>query len=534
MNIELQSRALRRLASHLVTDDVAADDLVQDVWVDAIRNPPHGGAPSGPWLRTVLRNRRVTNLRSDERRARREQHADPPIPPPSAERIQIARELLEHLAALPEDDRDLLTLRYWEALTLQECAERLGLPPSTARSRHSRALRRLRARLDERTGGRSAWLTALAPWCTVAPRTAKPAGGGLGLASISGGGVAASGLLWLLVATDPGCNTDLAATAPSDGAEARLTTAAAISSPATTPGLRGAGPAGSSSASVPDDRDPDKHPCEMPISAEDAPSMADRITTGAKLDRDEFTKAYLECVGRHGPPSDYTSPQEDGGGKTHPLLSTSMAMQHVWPTTRDCYDEDEPARARVSYVFRMHGDGEITIGDVVVEASENLDPDQRTCVADSFSVAAIDLRPGDPTLLGLEPGTEIVMPRVIGLELRADRSPEVYAGGRQPPQNLALRDTARFAAGLEACKAAPVVARMHWDPETKELLEVRVASDDAGRCLESLFESELEPLRLGFFPRTDADTWQTCSWTKDQETAKFECSHDPLFQVVEG
>ncbi|MBV1858579.1 MAG: RNA polymerase sigma factor, partial [Nannocystaceae bacterium] len=219
MNIEAQSRALRQLAAQLIRDEAKADDLVQDTWVDALQHPPSGGRPAGPWLRTVLRNRRVSNLRAQARRTRREQARQAPVHPASAEQIQLGRELLEHLAALPEADRDLLTLRYWEALTLNECAGRLGISASTARSRHARALDKLRDRLDTRTGGREAWLSALAPWVVKAPPPAVAAAPPLSLASLSVGGVVAGACLWLVSGLNPGCGTEFETTAPPDAAQ---------------------------------------------------------------------------------------------------------------------------------------------------------------------------------------------------------------------------------------------------------------------------------------------------------------------------
>ncbi|MGH1344517.1 MAG: RNA polymerase sigma factor [Nannocystales bacterium] len=115
MNIEAQSRALRRLAAQLVHDGAQADDLAQDTWVDALQTPPSPGRPPGPWLRALLRNRRVTNFRARARRAQREAGVVPTASPASAEQLQVGRELLEHLASLSEGDRDLLVMRYWEA-----------------------------------------------------------------------------------------------------------------------------------------------------------------------------------------------------------------------------------------------------------------------------------------------------------------------------------------------------------------------------------------------------------------------------------
>ena len=54
---------IRGLASRLVKDTAAADDLVQRTWLAAMKRPPAAGRPVRAWLATVLRNL----LRQDRR-----------------------------------------------------------------------------------------------------------------------------------------------------------------------------------------------------------------------------------------------------------------------------------------------------------------------------------------------------------------------------------------------------------------------------------------------------------------------------------
>jgi len=53
-----------------------------------------------------------------------------------------------HIAALPELDREIIGLVYWEGFSLAEVATILGMRPATVRSRHARAREKLRLALE--------------------------------------------------------------------------------------------------------------------------------------------------------------------------------------------------------------------------------------------------------------------------------------------------------------------------------------------------------------------------------------------------
>lgn len=535
MNIETQSRALRQLAAQLVGGDAQADDLVQDAWVDALQNPPSRDRPAGPWLRTVLRNRRVTNLRAQIRRARREGEGLPPASPPSADQLQVARELLGHLASLSKADRDLLTLRYWEALTLNECAERLGISASTARSRHARALTKLRERLDTRTGGREAWLSALAPWLVHAPPPATAAAPSLSLASLSVGGVAAGACLWLLSGLNPGCSGEPDTATPDDAGREQLadvlsdtqSDAAAQAKP--NPRAGAPNPATVGTHEV--DFDAEKHPCDRPIAPEDAPSMAELLRSGEKLTADQHIAAIMECRKLHGPSGQWQAKNPNPDGSVHPLLSATMSIQHIWPAMRHCYTGSTPARIRLSFSFWLHEDGSMTVEDTKTLNSEGLDADEIACVERSISVAEVDLRNGDPTKMGLPAHSVLEIPRTMEVEL-ADSKTEVIGTGFHPSGSVEFHDKAEFIREREKCGSGPLGATFHWDPESRELLEVEPdpsLDPKTAACLTELLEAQIKPRRTKFFPRTDADTRQHCTF----EGEKHSCDVQPGYRLVE-
>jgi RNA polymerase sigma-70 factor (ECF subfamily) len=61
---------------------------------------------------------------------------------------ELKQRVLRNLRSLPESDREIVILRHVEELSVQEVAQTLGLPEGTVKSRHFRAIQRLRALMD--------------------------------------------------------------------------------------------------------------------------------------------------------------------------------------------------------------------------------------------------------------------------------------------------------------------------------------------------------------------------------------------------
>src|SRR5687768_5904430 len=74
-----QADWLGALARRLVTDPSGADDVVQETWVSALRNPPERERALRPWLAKVARNIARMQHRGEASRRRRES-AQAPMP----------------------------------------------------------------------------------------------------------------------------------------------------------------------------------------------------------------------------------------------------------------------------------------------------------------------------------------------------------------------------------------------------------------------------------------------------------------------
>ena len=174
------SRWLRRLAHGLVRGPASADDLVQEVWMVALRR--RGAAPPTglrAWLAGIAWRVASQVARQEGRRARREElvaqgrskaASERLDPGQSHARIELARNLLGAVDELPGPMRDVVVQRYLEGHSAREIARERGEPLSTIRTRLRRALTRLRNALDQ--GGereRRDLLAALAPLAGLEP-----------------------------------------------------------------------------------------------------------------------------------------------------------------------------------------------------------------------------------------------------------------------------------------------------------------------------------------------------------------------------
>jgi RNA polymerase sigma-70 factor (ECF subfamily) len=144
-------------------DTAVADELFQEVWMNAIRvrasyTPT---AKFTTWLYTLAHNRLVDHWRAtgrvrlvsvDDEGDTGEVVAQLPAdahrePQARAESRELGAQLSVALAALPPDQRDVFLLQYEGGLSLAEIAELTGVGMETAKSRLRYALTKLRGAL---------------------------------------------------------------------------------------------------------------------------------------------------------------------------------------------------------------------------------------------------------------------------------------------------------------------------------------------------------------------------------------------------
>jgi RNA polymerase sigma-70 factor (ECF subfamily) len=162
--MERHYRRIYRVALGYLRDPDEALDVVQETFVKAFQNAARWDTRSevAPWLTRIGINQAIDRYRRVRRRRLSEQPlADGPADhdrrwsdlAPSPERQALGHELGARIAGalhgLPERQRQIVVLRHYDDMTLDQIAETLGLSLGTVKSSLHRAIHRLRDRLRE-------------------------------------------------------------------------------------------------------------------------------------------------------------------------------------------------------------------------------------------------------------------------------------------------------------------------------------------------------------------------------------------------
>jgi RNA polymerase sigma-70 factor (ECF subfamily) len=145
-------------ALRVLGDGTAAQDVVQDVFVEVWRHPDRY-QPAVGTLRTYLmllgRHRATDLVRSELRRiARQERHyrltpgSAAPGPGDEVTSAEAAGVVRAAVKLLPDSQRRVVELAYFEGLSYREVALAAGIPEGTAKSRLRLALAKLENVLD--------------------------------------------------------------------------------------------------------------------------------------------------------------------------------------------------------------------------------------------------------------------------------------------------------------------------------------------------------------------------------------------------
>jgi RNA polymerase sigma-70 factor (ECF subfamily) len=151
---DAHAQALYAFVLSLTRHEADAHDLLQELFVKLARQPEllDGVRDERAFLLRLAHNLAIDLIRRRGTRARNyEQFAREPLaifaPTPDPDERAFRQALSAALEEIPMDQRAVVHLKLWGALTFEQIAELLGIPLNTAASRYRYGLDKLRERL---------------------------------------------------------------------------------------------------------------------------------------------------------------------------------------------------------------------------------------------------------------------------------------------------------------------------------------------------------------------------------------------------
>lgn len=158
--VSTESDALLRLARRVLRDPEEARDLVQDALWKAYRSLERfrGDSSMKSWVWRITVNEGIKRLRSRNRWKRvsdwlglgqrysmEPEEKATPLPDQQVEHKKQLQAIEQVLAQLPDRQRMVVVLRYFEELSVEEIGSTLGIAPGTVKTHLIRAVRQMRA-----------------------------------------------------------------------------------------------------------------------------------------------------------------------------------------------------------------------------------------------------------------------------------------------------------------------------------------------------------------------------------------------------
>ncbi len=155
--VEREKSNVIGLCRRMLGDRAEAEDVAQEAFIQAYRALPtfRGDGPFGAWVgriatrMAIARLKRPSDLRADPTREQGwlVDPADAVDPQSIALDEERRAEVLRAISSLPEEQRRIVTMRFYGGMSLDEISTATGAPMGTVKSRLHRALAALRGRL---------------------------------------------------------------------------------------------------------------------------------------------------------------------------------------------------------------------------------------------------------------------------------------------------------------------------------------------------------------------------------------------------
>jgi len=145
-------RVVYRVALAIVGSQADAEDVVSTVFLRLARRGRRAARIRDVrrFLVVAARNEATSTLRSRRRRREAMERARRFEPAAHGPEAEADREALERaMAALPREQREVVTLKVYEGMTFAEIGRLVGASPNTAASRYRYAIEKLREMLSD-------------------------------------------------------------------------------------------------------------------------------------------------------------------------------------------------------------------------------------------------------------------------------------------------------------------------------------------------------------------------------------------------
>jgi len=148
-------------AARLLGDRDAAAEAAQEAWLAIVRGIHRLDDPArfAPWAYRIVRHKCTDRLRRVTRSRARETELDADASEDHGQSAEVRVQERDRAAAvahlrgaireLPAEHRTLLSLFYFQNLSVAEIAEAMGIPPGTVKSRLFHLRARLRTMMEE-------------------------------------------------------------------------------------------------------------------------------------------------------------------------------------------------------------------------------------------------------------------------------------------------------------------------------------------------------------------------------------------------
>ncbi|MBW4551395.1 MAG: sigma-70 family RNA polymerase sigma factor [Aphanocapsa sp. GSE-SYN-MK-11-07L] len=150
--------AIYRLALRILSNVHEAEDLTQEVFLTFWRTETYDSARGSVlvFLLTMTRSRainRLNQVRSQQKLLQRWQHNRPShapnVPMENASLSELSHRVLEALQVLPDSQRQVLEMAYYDGLSQSEITQQLNIPLGTVKTRSRQGLLKLRQLLTD-------------------------------------------------------------------------------------------------------------------------------------------------------------------------------------------------------------------------------------------------------------------------------------------------------------------------------------------------------------------------------------------------